>query len=252
MSAWFETALGKHLLATERLLLEPMLNRRFGYHLLQLGCSEKLLHDLSPMGHKFSFCAHPGIPTVHTAIAQSEEIPLPNESVDMVLMHHTLDYCSNQHQSLREISRVLIAGGHVVIVGFNPYSGWGLRHRLHWNSQQPSPWNAALLSTHRISDWLKLLDFQIDQIRYGAYTLPINSEKIIRYSSWMDPLAGRLNWPTGGIYVIKAHKQVIALTPVQRHWRRLPVPAMGLPVADKVGQSLITDEGVDRNPPVIR
>ena len=125
----------------------------------------------------------------------------------------------------------------MIIVGFNPLSAWGLRTLLPGASNRQSPWNAAALSTRRLTDWLKLLDFQVDQVRHGAYALPVNSERSIRWSGWMETVASRLNWPTGGFYIIHARKQVIPLTPVQRMWRKLPMPAMGLPLAEQAGQA---------------
>jgi SAM-dependent methyltransferase len=237
MTTWFQTPLGQFLLQQERLQLQHLLKRRFGYHLLQLGCAETLLHDLSPMGHRFSFCPHADTATIHTACARGEALPLASESVDQVLLHHALDFSGDRHQLLREAARVLIAGGSLVIIGFNPFSTWGLRAALPGRLIRRSPWNATPLGTHRLTDWLKLLDFQVEHVRYGAYALPVNSESCIRWSSWLAPFASRLNWPTGGFYVIQARKQVIPLTPVQRHWRKLPVPGIGLPLADQLGQT---------------
>ena len=235
MTAWFESPLGQHLLAAERQLLGQMLSRRFGYHLLQLGCADLHLHDQSPMGHKFSFRPWQASGTGHAAIADMESIPLASESVDLVLLHHALDFSEYQHQLLREVERVLIAGGYVVIVGFNPLSSWGLRRKLQL-IRGKAPWHASMLGTTRLVDWLKLLDFQVEQLRYGMYSLPVNSESVIRYSGLLDPLASHLNWPTGGVYAISARKQVLPLTPVQTKWRSMPVHGLGLPMPDKVGQ----------------
>jgi SAM-dependent methyltransferase len=245
MTAWFDSPLGQHLLAAERRLIDQMLARRFGYHLLQLGCADLQLHDKSPMGHKFSFRPWPSKPSDaagaegvagHAAVADTEAIPLASESVDLVLLHHALDFSSYQHQLLREVERVLIAGGHLVIVGFNPMSSWGLRRRLQL-FRRKAPWHASMLGTARLIDWLKLLDFQVEQLRYGMYSLPVNSEGVIRYSGLLDPVAAHLNWPTGGVYAISARKQVTPLTLVQTKWRRsVPVPGLGLPMPDKVGQ----------------
>jgi SAM-dependent methyltransferase len=238
MTAWFDSPLGQSLLSAERHLLDNMLARRFGYHLLQLGCADLQLHDQSPMGHKFSFRpwqAQGANPAGHAAIADMEAIPLASESVDLVLLHHALDFSEYQHQLLREAERVLIAGGHIVIVGFNPLSSWGLRNRLQL-FRRKAPWHASMLGTARLIDWLKLLDFQVEQVRYGMYSLPVNSESVIRYSGLLDPVAAHLNWPTGGVYAISARKQVLPLTPVQTRWRSIPVPGLGLPMPDKVGQ----------------
>lgn len=235
MTAWFTSPLGQRLLSAERALIDQMLARRFGYHLLQLGCADLHLHDNSPMGHKFSFRPWQAAGTGHAAIAEMEAIPLATESVDLVLLHHALDFSEYQHQLLREVERVLIAGGHVVVVGFNPLSSWGLRNKLQL-FRRKAPWHACMLGTARLIDWLKLLDFQVEQVRYGMYALPVNSESLIRYSGLFDPLAAHLNWPTGGVYAISARKQVLPLTPVQTKWRTLPVHGLGLPMPDKVGQ----------------
>src|SRR5690554_4462524 len=152
MSQWFESPLGQRLLEVERRMLDAALSRRFGYHLLELGCANFNMHQSSPIGHKFAFSpvASPGC---HHAAALAEAIPLAGNSVDLVLLHHALDYSSNPHQLLREASRILIAGGHMVIVGFNPYSPWGLRKRLHWGRRLP--WDGPMLSPLRVCDWLK-------------------------------------------------------------------------------------------------
>jgi SAM-dependent methyltransferase len=237
MNAWFGTPLGEKLLATERRIVDAMLARRFGYHLLQLGCAELSLHDSSPMGHRFSFCAFAETNTRHSAIARGEEIPLGSESVDLVLLHHALDFSDQQHQLLREVSRILIAGGHVVIVGFNPISSWGIVNKMLWWKRKKAPWHASMLSTLRLTDWLKLLDFQVEQIKYGCYTLPVNSPAVIRYSSFPESLANRLNWPTGAIYAIVARKQVIPVTPIQLQRRHLHMHGLRLPIPDKVSQA---------------
>jgi SAM-dependent methyltransferase len=236
LTRWYATPLGSHLLGLERNLVNGMLARRFGYHLLQLGCAELVLHDQSPMGHRFSFCDQVTSETCHSAIARSEAIPLGNESIDLVLLHHALDYSGGQHQLLREAARVLIAGGHLVIVGFNPMSVWGLRSLAGRRSRNAAPWHASMLGVHRLTDWLKLLDFQVEQIQYAAYSLPVNSQQMIRWSGWMEDTASRLKWPTGGIYAIAARKQVAPLTPVQGRRARLPVPGLIIPVADKVSR----------------
>lgn len=239
LSEWYRTPLGQHLLGRERELVDNALIRRFGYHLLQLGCSDLLIHEQSPMGHKFSFTPFTEVAGEHGAVAEAETIPLASASVDCVLLHHALDYAQDQHQLLREVSRVLIAGGHVVIVGFNPLSTWGLRNKTKRWSNQPAPWHATMLGTMRVSDWLKLLDFQIDQVRYAEFAWPINSDRAIRYTGWLEGIATYMNWPTGAVYVITARKQVLPLTPVVNPLRRLPVPQLVLPLPEKAAGKVV-------------
>lgn len=238
MSEWLETPLGQRLLEVERGILEQALARRFGYHLLELGCANLNVHHSSPIGHKFSL--GPALPGgCHQGVASAEALPLASASVDLVLLHHALDFSESPHQLLREASRILIAGGHMLILGFNPYSSWGLRSLLR--RRERLPWSASPLSPVRVSDWLKLLDFRVEQTRFGLYALPFNSPKLIRYAALLPPLASRFNWPLGAFYLVCAKKQVLPLIPVQTAWRKFPT-TVGLPVSENVTGRLSTSE----------
>ena len=232
MTEWLQTPLGQNLLGIEMSLLKNMINRRFGYHLLQLSCADIAVYDDSPIGHRF--CITPSTKIENGSIvAQAEAIPLSAESVDMVVLHHALDYSKDPHQLLREANRVLIAGGHLIIIGFNALSAWGARHKLARKFDK-SPWKSNLLSNKRLNDWLKLLDFKIEKLHYGLYSLPFNSPSLIRYSSFMGKLAQRLNWPIGGIYIISATKQAFPMTPIREPWKGIPRRNKGLALADNV------------------
>ena len=234
MGEWLQTALGQELLARESALLDEYLPTRFGYHFMQFGFTDHTFFENSRIGHKFSLSADTGT-SDHDLIASTQSLPVKSETVDLVLLHHALDFSSHQHQLLREVSRVLISGGSVIIFGFNPLSCWGTRQKLPWHKKQP--WQAKLLSTRRISDWLTLLDFQIEQIRYGVYALPVNSEKVIRYSGFMEPVASRLNWPSGGIYMICAKKQAIPVNPIKTQWSRFAHSPVNIPITENITRS---------------
>jgi SAM-dependent methyltransferase len=236
LTAWYKGSLGQHLLGREQSLVDEMLGRRFGYHLLQLGCAELDLYRHSPMGHRFAFTPFTEATEGYQAVVEIEELPLATSSVDCVLLHHALDYSIDQHQLLREVTRVLIPGGDVIIVGFNPLSSWGLRNKL-FPGPRPVPWHARMLGRVRVCDWLKLLEFHIDEVRYAEYALPIDAPAAIRYSGWMESLASRFNWPSGAVYVIAARKQVLPLIPVQQRRRRVPVSPLTIPVAGPSGKT---------------
>jgi len=234
MSEWLKTPLGSTLLKAEKDILERMINRRFGYHLLQMSCADIAIHEDSPIGHKI--CLTPAEHSKQGAlVAQAEAVPLASESVDMVLLHHVLDYSSDPHQLLREADRVLIAGGDLLIIGFNPFSTWGIRHKLG-RRKQKSPWQARLLTSLRLCDWLKLLDFQIDQVHYGMYAMPINRQGLIKYSSLFGKFAQKLNWPTGAFYIISARKQRTPLMPIREPWKAIP-RHVGLALGDNASMA---------------
>ncbi len=59
-------------------------------------------------------------------LASPYQLPFAEKSVDACLLSHTLAYAANPHRILREVDRVLIDDGWLVISGFNPFSLLGL------------------------------------------------------------------------------------------------------------------------------
>ena len=127
LSQWFESPVGNAVLQAEKQLITPYLNRLFGYHILQLGCSSRhsLIAD-SPVGHKVIFAPEPDR-SHKLPVADNECLPLAKDSIDVVVVHHALDFTHDSHTLLREATRVLRPGGQLLIIGFNPLSLWGLK-----------------------------------------------------------------------------------------------------------------------------
>ena len=232
MDAWFQSPLGNALLNTEREMLEPMLARIFGYHMLQLGCCGKSLLGESPAGHKLFFMPFNDASS-RAPVASNEFLPLANESVDAVLIHHALDFTPDSHRLLREATRVVMPGGKLLIVGFNPISSWGLRLIFRWKNRLP--WNARFISSARVSDWLKLLDFSIEKVAHAAYFLPIDHSKIVGAAPQMENFGKQFLGPVGAVYFIVACKQVMPLTPIVPRWPRIPRPIIVRPIGETAG-----------------
>jgi SAM-dependent methyltransferase len=135
------------------------------------------------------------------------QLPFDSNSIDLVILPHLLEFHPNPHQMLREVERVLIPEGRVVIIGFNPFSLWGLRRRLP-RCPQVYPWNGDYLSVPRVKDWLALLGLEPNRGHFGAYIPPCTQSKWIRRWHWMEP-AGDRWWPVaGGLYLLAAIKRV--------------------------------------------
>ena len=52
-------------------------------------------------------------------IAQAEALPFENDSIDLIVLPHSLDIADDPHQVLREVERCLVPDGYVIIIGFN-------------------------------------------------------------------------------------------------------------------------------------
>jgi len=221
---WYASHLGRALLAAEREALDRVLPDLFGYYLVQVGapCDEYLL-DASLIRRQLV------IGDVVSGTAGADErvllmrawpclLPLRNDSVDVVLLPHTLDFERSPHDVLREAERVLVPEGHLVILGFNPWSLWGARRLFTWRRRR-APWSGSFRGSSRIRDWLALLGFDVVLARSCFFRPPVRHAGLMRRLQWLESLGAR-RWPyLGGTYIIVARKRVATLTPIKPRWR---------------------------------
>jgi SAM-dependent methyltransferase len=227
LHAWFQTELGRAVLAAEQQLINRCLTDCFGYHLLQLGVDS----DLTFYGDcRVQRCFKAGSTPPSAASERSgaifvqcdaQELPFESDSLDAVIVHHAMEFAANPHAVLRELYRVTVPQGRIVLVGFNPWSLLGARMALgRWRSN--SVWRNHFLSVTRIHDWLELLGFAMQRTDYGFHRLPLHQT-----APWPagTEQAWARHWPGGGIYAITAVKQVSKFIPLKPLWAR-PRPAL--------------------------
>ena len=211
---WFAAPSGSRIFAIEAAMLEQLLPEFFGYHLAQFSVQSRPLFQSSQIRHKF--CA--GLDDVPGSdlVTSPAMLPFADDSLDVVLLHHLLDYVETPLEVLRELARVTLPMGHLVVIGFNPLSLWGAWQTLAQFTGKP-PWDGRFIRTGRLMDWLNLLNFKIDRAQYAVYGLPSgqHSGPVDDYS---QGFGRNLNLPVGSIYVIVAKKQVGAMTPIRPQW----------------------------------
>lgn len=218
---WFNGNLGQSVLAIERSRVSRVLPDLFGYHILQVGeLADVHLLDSSRINHKI-IAAQVGRNDPEKSAGlycKSEALPVASECMDVVVLPHLLEFTDNPHQILRETERVLIGEGHVIILGFNPWSLWGLwRLFLAWRERPP--WSAHYIGLTRLKDWLTLLDFEIIKTERFYFRPPLENTTIINKLQFMEPL-GRYCWSFfGGVYMLVAKKRVISMTPIKLQWQ---------------------------------
>lgn len=215
---WFETPLGRHILMTEKGLLDQLLPGMFGYHLAQFSVQDEVLSGSSTIQNRFTVAFEK---TGETGlVAVPDNLPLASDSIDVVLLHHLLDFTGAPQDVLREISRVTMPMGHIVIIGFNPLSTWGVWGALA-KYRGRAPWNGSFIRPGRMMDWLNLLNFKIDRAQYAIYRPPVPrcSGRVKDYS---QGVSRSLNLPVGSIYVIVARKHVGSMRPIRPVWKKQP------------------------------
>jgi len=222
---WLTTPLGEALLLQEARVVEEALDGIFGEHCLQLGLwgdnRTFLRFTRTQRCALIAETAH-GEPA---AVAEMHRLPVETDSLDAVLMPHTLDYSDRPHAILREVDRVLRSNGHIVILGFKPGGLWGLRRLVPGAGMPPGADN--LISDRRLRDWLQLLDMRIQTTSRYFFRWPLPGNKARGTSKWER--RGQAWWPElAACYMLTAQKRVSTLTPVRPLWRRQPKVVAGL------------------------
>lgn len=223
VDGWYVRPTGRHILAELRPVLASLLPDLFGYHAVQVGENPAGV-DLFE-GSRIRRCLRMGLDG-GDFIGRAEALPIDGDSIDLVLLLHALEFNDAPHQVLREVDRVLIPDGHVVVVGFNPFSFMGLASLLRLR-RGGMPWCGHYYPKRRVCDWLALLGFDIVDVRYASHLPPFLHERL---PGRVERL-GRWIWrPLGSVCVILARKRVATLTPIRPRWRvaRRFVSASGL------------------------
>ena len=211
---WLGGPLGELLLEQQRPLLEAELARFFGGYLVHYGPGVQV-----PVAAQIQRSVRVGAPFSGVEIACEEQAwPLGEHAADVVVLQHGLDFSLSPHGLLREAARSVRPGGHLLIVGINPWSSWGLRHVFAHDALS----QARCISPSRVSDWLNLLGFALEKRRFGCYRPPLATAKWQgRLAGW-ERRAGAWQLSGGGFYLLVARKIVVGLRPLQQV-RREPI-----------------------------
>lgn len=223
MQQWYRESLGSRLLLREQEVMGQLLPGLFGYHLLQLGSTvgEGLLSE-SRIPHRMIMVEEPidgaTVSSIDYLRGTPNEIPVSSDSMDVVILPHLLEFEREPHQVLREVERVLIPEGHVVILCFNPLGMFGLRRMaLGWRDE--APWSGHFYTPLRLKDWLSLLGFDTVLLQHYFHRPPVQHHATMERLGRMESLGQRYWAPLGGAYMLVAKKRVATLTPIKPRWR---------------------------------
>lgn len=225
--AWFESPLGAALLRAESDAATRLLERVFGFVAVSVGGWWPCAPFLDACAIRRRLRLQPG----GDVVSPFDNLALASDSVDAVLLPHTLEFVASPQRLLREVERVLVGEGHVLILGFNPWSAWSARRLLR---SRHFPESGRPLALRRLIDWLTLLGFEVRAAESLFRRPPLSH----------DPLLGRLEalerprWlpVPGSAYAILARKHVYSMTPVRPAWERRRRLVAG--IATPAGRSL--------------
>lgn len=222
LASWFHTAPGSYAHDWERARLDELTADIFGYNAVQLGMPQIDTLAANRMPNRWatdsvipSAVDNPGSVTEGVGRRQVvlvhdfAELPFASQSLDLVVLPHVLEFAAEPHQVLREVERVLIPEGQVIICGFNPVSMWGLRQTAgRLTGAHFLPLHGEFISVPRLKDWLKLLNMEINRGHFGCYAPPCSTATWLQRFDFLEN-AGNRWWPyLGALYIVQAIKRV--------------------------------------------
>lgn len=242
MQNWLKTPPGQYLLDWEHAQFERVVADVFGYHALQLGLPALNALQASRIPHRWVASPYSPELDVDSAInklaiqvintpakvkkkcvnederiaffTEFEALPFAENSLDLLILPHSLELSPDPHATLREAERVLVSEGKLIICGFNPLSLWGFKQkrshlykRLNFGDLY-LPEAGEFIGYRRLRDWLRLLNFDVEPSLFGCYRPAVKSEGLLQRFAWMDKL-GEKYWPIlGAVYFVVAVKRV--------------------------------------------
>ena len=221
---WLARFPGTYVLEAEHRLLSRIYSEQYGKHAILIGVPQQhVLLKSSMISHHVIIS--PLINTqklVQTIESDFYDLPILPGSIDLVILPHTLDFVDNPHRLLLEACKMVKPEGDIVILGFNPFSLWGLKK--YFSKNKNCPWNGNFIAVSKIIEWLKLADFQIIEENRLIFRPPFSREKFFHKLKFLEWLGRKCFTPFGGIYTLTAKAKVIPLTPIKLLWKQKPSP----------------------------
>ncbi len=202
---WFEGPLGARVLREEAALAPLALDDVFGFELLQVGAWGPARHLLVGARTQHTTLLAPEMSSGVTLCAPLDSLPFRSDSIDAIFLPHTLELVDDPYAVLREAERVLCAEGCLMICGFNPFSGWGVRRAFAKYVRRPvfPPRTQRLLSERRLRDWVALLGLRCGQrLRLSRATRRLGRRRLLAQGTQAranhDPGAAAAACPAAG------------------------------------------------------
>lgn len=219
----------QHYLEIEDHHLASLISHYAGRHLLQLNPHSFSSLSTSPIIHKIivSSKCKPIVDKIEYSILESlyTHLPFANDSINLILMPHTLETNKATAQAiLTEAWRVLAPNGHLIMLGINPISLWGL-YRLFSLSKKPT-WDGHFHTIQTLCQWIHFLGGEIQHTESFLFRPPLSSLPglwFFKKLAWLERISPWLIPYMGGIYLIIAEKRIKRLNGLGLVWQFPPV-----------------------------
>ncbi len=231
INTWYESLLGQRILALEQQQIDQCLERVFGYHAICLGPLSPLNLEHCSVSNKIEIAAEFSTKMRASAVVNFHSLPFADQSIDLFVLPHVLEFSPDPKAVLHEVSRCLIGNGYVLIFGFNASSLFGLWRWLQGRSHN-FPWYGKFLSIRKLCRWLTEFHFVIEECHTFYFRPPFQYPEALKKLKFLEVL-GPLIWSqSGASYAVLARREQACLTPI-RTFRKSVQPIKDLVAAHR-------------------
>lgn len=153
-----------------------------------------------------------------SALVEETDIPLPDASIDRLIMIHSLEHSEQVRPLLREVWRVLAPGGRLGIIVPNRRGIWARLDRTPFGHGRPY---SASQMTRLMADSM----FAPVRWRWALFMPPSEKRLMLRALNGLEPVAGRLWRNFAGVLIVEAEKRIYAAK-AERSRARVSQPAL--------------------------
>lgn len=155
----------------------------------------------------------PGQGISSAALVDVTMLPLPDASIDRVLVVHALETSDQPYDLLNEVWRVLTPGGRMIAVAPNRSGMWARVDSTPFGYGQP-------YSRSQLRELLKEAQFSPVNWSEALYVPPFARPFLLRSALAFEKVGGKLALPGAGVHLVEATKQLYSPVVVRRGLRR--------------------------------
>ena len=164
-----------------------------------------------------------------SVLVEEEHLPLPDNSVDRMLIVHGLEVAERPAALLREMWRVITPSGRLLIIAPNRAGIWARTDRTPFGQGRP-------YSRGQLDQLLRDAMFTPLEWDCALFLPPIQRALIVRSASTIERLGARVSPRFAGVILVEATKELIA--PIGK-----TAPALALRKLVPI-QSILAPQGV--------
>ena len=206
---WYKKPINSTLKRTINDQISILKKHIVGNNVLFIGLSDFSKKFTSPKNMSFIYIDEI---TSSDHITESKRLHFEDNSHDVIIILHALDYTDNPYELVREIDRIATDDAKVAVIGFNKFSLWGIL-KPFMNKLSP-PWILNFHSLYSVKEWFKLLGYEQDYKDTSSF-FPIHSKTFSKHLNKISFAQKIMARDLGGLYFFAFKKKIIPLTPVK-------------------------------------